>query len=137
MYYSYINSSMLIIKTMLCPLTQHFEFATCNLYNNILIKSANQFLQCSSFASFVMYRAQTMEFAMRRWYIQVQVLFKRQELFNSIVNTVLLINLNIYNLIECELKGLINLSKYTQSLLWQMKTSLYYQTCLFQRFIHN
>ena len=33
---------------MLCLLLHHTKFAIGNLYNNILVKSTNQFLQCST-----------------------------------------------------------------------------------------
>ena len=46
MYYCLCNCSTLAIKTVLCLLLYHAKFATCNLYNNILVKSTNQFLQC-------------------------------------------------------------------------------------------
>ena len=46
MHYSCTNSSTLVIKTVLYLLSHHIKFATCSLYNNILVKSTNQFLQC-------------------------------------------------------------------------------------------
>ena len=48
MHYSCTNSSTLVIKTVLYLLSHHIKFITCNLYNNILVKSTNQFLQCTN-----------------------------------------------------------------------------------------
>ena len=46
MYYCLCSCSALVVKTVLRLLLHHTKFATCNLYNNILVKSTNQFLQC-------------------------------------------------------------------------------------------
>ena len=43
----YVASSTLVIKTVFCLLLHHTKFGTCNLYNNISVKSSNQFLQCT------------------------------------------------------------------------------------------
>ena len=40
--------SISVITTVLCLPLHYIEFATCNLYNNKLVKSTNQFLQCRS-----------------------------------------------------------------------------------------
>ena len=43
MHYSCTNSSTLVIKTVLYLLSHLIKLITCNLYNNILVKSTNQF----------------------------------------------------------------------------------------------
>ena len=46
MYYCLCSCSALVVKTVLRLLLHYTNFSTCNLYNNILVKSTNQFLQC-------------------------------------------------------------------------------------------
>ena len=43
----YVAGGISAIKTVLCLFLHHTKFTTYNLYNNILVKSTNQFLQCT------------------------------------------------------------------------------------------
>ena len=43
--YWYTTVNVAISSSVLCLLLHHTKFATCKLYNNIFVKSTNQFLQ--------------------------------------------------------------------------------------------
>ena len=50
---SYVNSGTIVLKTVLCLLSHHTKFATCNLYNNILVKiNKSIFTLCTSCSNF-------------------------------------------------------------------------------------